>query len=1017
MTDLRVEFRAKELLLRSLAALIAILCFTLIEQGRGTTAHAQTPGFPITSSGLNTQISGPIAVGGKTQYNITGGTRTNNGPNLFHSFGEFGVPTSNIANFLNETALPTSNILGRVTGGNISNIFGTIQTTGFGNANLFLMNPAGFLFGPHATVNVGGMIAFTTADYLRLTDNVRFNAVPNAAADALLSAAPVAAFGFLGSNPGAITVQGSQLSVANGPNDTGISLVGGNITLQSGTLDDGTVQPARLSASSGQINLASVASPGEVLYPSLQTGPNINGQSFTNMGNISLSQGATLDVSADAAGTVKIRGGQFVMDNTTISADTVNANGAPTAVDIQLTGDLSILADINPAITARTTGSGNAGEIRLNSAKLDVDFAFPEFGVVIDSSTVGSGNAGKVTVTTGDLTATNNSSTVFNAFIDSGTGGGGNGGDVTIKVRNGGFLGASINTGDAFFFGTGSAGNLYIGGANSKADSLRFNATPLSTEAFSAKAGSIMLEGRDILIKNNTFVSSISLLGENPITIEADRLVMDNVVRVQGQTLGLGNGGDIVFRGQTLEMTNESAFLTQTFGDGNAGAIRVLANDHVLIADDPLISTPSGLFTNSFGDQGFGMTGKSGPIEVTTHRLDMMGGARFSTTSQSGGDGGNVTVMAPEGIFISGQRIGGPPLENFGLGGSDGSGIYTRTVGNEFCGGPCGKAGDQFINTGLLVLSNGGTLDSGTTSTGAGGTIHVNATNRVLISGTLADGTPGGIFSRTVGTEPGSGGGGDIAVIAGQSVTLNNRASVSASSTGPANAGNITINVGATFLMENSSVTTQAAQAGGGDISVMAGDMIRLTNSQINTSVAGGEGGGGNITIDPNFVILQNSQILAQAFAGQGGNITITTGTFLPDANSLVDASSQFGLSGTVTIQSPTSNLSAVWARLQQNYAEAAALLRARCAAQVSGHYSSFVVAGRDSLPLEPGGWLPSPMAALSAGEGRVARGEENVVPETEFVSLRGFDQDLSWAVVGKIPSRFASVLDSACGS
>ena len=89
-------------------------------------------------------------------YDITGGTRPGNGPNLFHSFGHLKVPSNNIANFLNDSGLPTSNILGRVTGGNISNIFGTVQTTGFENANLFLINPAGFLFGPTARSTSGG---------------------------------------------------------------------------------------------------------------------------------------------------------------------------------------------------------------------------------------------------------------------------------------------------------------------------------------------------------------------------------------------------------------------------------------------------------------------------------------------------------------------------------------------------------------------------------------------------------------------------------------------------------------------------------------------------------------------------------------------------------------------------------------------------------------------------------------------------------------------------------------------
>src|SRR6185369_8267002 len=268
-------------------------------------AHAVTP---ITPSGLNTHIGDPtILPGGQTVYDITGGTRPGNGPNLFHSFGDFNVPNNNIANFLNDSGLATSNILGRVTGGNISNIFGAIQTTGFGNANLFLMNPAGFLFGPNATVNVGGMVSFTSADYLRLTDNARFNAVPGPA-DALLSAAPVAAFGFLGSNPGAIMVRGSQLTVADG---TGVSLVGGNITIQSGTPDGGTAQPARLSAPNGKIQLASAASAGEFDAATLQPLPNVNNTSFTSFGAVSLTSGSNINVRGEQ--TLSIRGGQFVI--------------------------------------------------------------------------------------------------------------------------------------------------------------------------------------------------------------------------------------------------------------------------------------------------------------------------------------------------------------------------------------------------------------------------------------------------------------------------------------------------------------------------------------------------------------------------------------------------------------------------------------------------------------------------------------------------------------------------------
>ena len=329
----------------------------------------------IISSGLNTQVN---QVG--NSYNITGGTRPVDGPNLFHSFGDFSVGQGDIANFLNDSGLQTSNILGRVTELGVAHtsfIYGTIQTTDFGNANLFLINPSGIVFGPHGSVNVGGSVSLSTANYLRFEGTATlFDMLSTPASLGQLSVAPVVAFGFLGPGlPAPITVQGSILQV---PEGRSLSLVGGDITVQAGTLGDGTIQAASLRAPSGQINLVSVASPGEVLVPGLQTGPNIEGASFNAMGTVRLKQGATLDVSGqsevDAAGnpiggnsgTVFVRGGQLVMDASTILANTVGpTDGASTAVDIQVSQN--VVMTNGAQIVSRTDGPGDGGGITISA--------------------------------------------------------------------------------------------------------------------------------------------------------------------------------------------------------------------------------------------------------------------------------------------------------------------------------------------------------------------------------------------------------------------------------------------------------------------------------------------------------------------------------------------------------------------------------------------------------------------------------------------------------------------------
>jgi large exoprotein involved in heme utilization and adhesion len=194
---------------------------------------------------------------------------------------------------------------------------------------------------------------------------------------------------------------------------------------------------------------------------------------------------------------------------------------------------------------------------------------------------------------------------------------------------------------------------------------------------------------------------------------------------------------------------------------------------------------------------------------------------------------------------------------------------------------------------------------------------------------------------------------------------------------------------------------------------------VWLQNSTISASVADGPGGGGNISIDPQFVILQNSQILAQAAQGQGGAITITTSLFLPDANSIVNADSGSGVNGTVTIQSPNAPASGKIQPLGKSPLQATSLLNQRCASLAGGEFSSFTVAGRDSLPTEPGSWLASPLATLNAGMGLGAKAEgvrpvargEGLEGETTFLSLRQI------APAGFLTQAFALDWSASCKS
>ncbi|HEY9726560.1 MAG TPA: filamentous hemagglutinin N-terminal domain-containing protein, partial [Chroococcales cyanobacterium] len=189
------------------------------------------------------------------RFDIYGGTQS--GVNLFHSFQQFGLDSNQIANFLAKPNI--QNILGRVVGGDPSVINGLIQVTSKGNPNLFLVNPAGILFGQGASLNVPASFTATTATGIAFGSSW-FNA--SGANDYSSLVGHPTAFAFTNAQPGAI------LNLGN------LNVAGGDLTLLGGTV----VSPGQLSAPTGRLiigavqnqNLVRISQPGQLLSLEIQ---------------------------------------------------------------------------------------------------------------------------------------------------------------------------------------------------------------------------------------------------------------------------------------------------------------------------------------------------------------------------------------------------------------------------------------------------------------------------------------------------------------------------------------------------------------------------------------------------------------------------------------------------------------------------------------------------------------------------------------------------------------------------
>jgi filamentous hemagglutinin family protein len=650
-------------------------------------------------------------------FNITSQMGRTHGNNLFHSFSKFDIASGEIATFSGPANI--RNILGRVTGGSPSSIDGTIRSD-ISGANVFLINPSGILFGPNASVDVSGSFAASSANYLKLADGARFVASLDAD-DSGLSSAPVSAFGFLGNNPGPITLDHATLSAADGAT---FSLIGGDIQF-----DGGTAKSA-----GGQIHLASVRSAGEVPADPVAQSTGDFKAAFAQPGQIRLENGAQLDASGEGGGRIVIRGGGLVVDNSTIKANTLGAT-AGQGIDLGLGGDLTIAngGQIN-SVSVGGDGAGGNISIEAGTVRLDGGGAVDEmFNPITQISTAsgdpnlggGSARGGDITINAERVELVNSaqiSSTTYGAGdagrieINAGTvhldaqfftptlitantwlpNGGGNAGDIairanTVELVNGALLVATSA-------GSGAAGLVDI---TAETVNLRSGGIIAAGTFGSASGGNVLITAGTLSIDGHdsasgtdltTGIQAVTTSATDPATggnieIHVDRLEMNHGATIFTTSYGLGSGGNINVSAGNVTLAHASNIRAEGLSYGSAGAIAIQAAARIELSSGSSINTSA-------------PASSGGNIDVTAGSRLLLRNSQI--TASAGLDGGNINVSAPELIYL---------LRS------------TLTAEADSTGSGFGNGGNLTIDPSFLILDNSSLISRA--SFGNGGNIDI----------------------------------------------------------------------------------------------------------------------------------------------------------------------------------------------------------------------------------------------------------------------------------------------------
>jgi filamentous hemagglutinin family protein len=864
---------------------------------------------------LDGSVGTPATLTGP-DYVIPHTVGTTAGSNLFHSFGTFNISQTESATFTSPSTV--TNIIGRITGGSPSTIDGQIRSmltdgTTRSSANLYLLNPSGVMFGPNATLDIGGSFHVSTADYIKFSNGDRFYADRLSAS--ILSVAEPAAFGFLSANPAAITVDQSVLQV---PENQTISLVGGGITLTNDPAKpsyfdyDNFVQGTgyyMLSAPGGRINIASVGSAGEVTL----NDANLGAASFSSLGDITLQNGANLTVASDifasgAAGSIVMRGKDILIKDLGLPgmAYGIEASGNPAGyVDIK---GRSLQID-NASITAN--GMGEIDQVgSAFTADLTGSFSMVN-GSLIDTSNFGSGRAGDILIKAGTIILGDEIPGTgpqvdagFYGYLNSSTYGSGKGGGISltaqdILVRNGFYVVTSaLDQGDAGTIIVNSDTLKFIDqgniGSNAYGSGFDIDGNPIRA----GSAGALSIESRDILI---------SAINSNAVTNSSQ------ISGISSQVDGKSNGGKISVIADTLQISDGGKISTVLYGTGLGSDVDITTKN---LAVSGYYADASGYRLSSIDGRLIGATasGTGGNILITTDalKLDNAGNIRTSLFSDAPGNAGNISINAKTIDITSRGQIYADSFR-----GTGNSGNLSVTANSMNITGANNVPRPEPLDFDFTGLST-------TTNTGTGGKITV------ALAGNLTASEGGGIKADTKGT--GSGGAIDISAL---NVNLSGiGTAINALSADAGAAGNIIIKTGQFDLATSSSVTTQAQAGGAGGTVTITADKLNLSDSgQITSSAAGAgsagtigvtltgdltasssgaikadttaSGTGGAITVDAKNVILTDKGNLGASASGSGnaGDVSVKTGTVkLESGGSIATSTAADGLGGTVTI-------------------------------------------------------------------------------------------------------------------